>query len=50
MRSASQIATALSAAALRSTRPNGWLLVGVCAHWGFGTNNSIEPGSKSNPE
>jgi hypothetical protein len=34
MRFASHIATALSAAAGRSDRPDGWLLVGVCAYWG----------------
>jgi hypothetical protein len=47
MRFASQFATALSAAAARSHRPNGWQLVGVCAYWGIGSINSSDPSSKS---
>jgi len=45
MRIASHIATALSAAAGRSDRPNGRLLVRVCGYWGFS-----EQSSKLKPE
>lgn len=50
MRFASQFATALSAAAVRSARPNGWQLVGVCAYWGIGSSNFSELSSKAKPE
>lgn len=46
MRLASQFAIALSAAAARSHRPNGWQLVGVCAYWGFGSINTTDTSSK----
>jgi hypothetical protein len=51
MRFASHIATALSAAAGRSDRPNGWLPVGACAYWGFSSSmNTSEHGSRLKPE
>jgi len=51
MRFASHIATALSAAAGRSDRPNGWLPVGACAYWGCpSSRKTSEHRSKLKPE
>ena len=51
MRFASHIATALSAAAGRSDRPNGWLPVGARAYWCvLGSTKRSEHGSRLKPE
>jgi hypothetical protein len=51
MRIASHIATALSAAAGRSDRPNGWQLVGARGYWGTSSSfDRPEQGSRLKPE
>jgi hypothetical protein len=53
MRTASHIATALSAASGRSDRPNGWQRIGVCmAYLGFlaVTRGRANDGSRLKPE
>ena len=51
MRTASHIATALSAATGRSDRPNGRLLVGARGYWGASSfKNGSEHRSRLKPE